>query len=68
MKLPINSLKEFGLENLDFEKVLDIVSTKIGSVEGYSELSKAYEGVVIAEIVAKEIHPNADKLGVYKIS
>ncbi|MDD2270483.1 MAG: phenylalanine--tRNA ligase subunit beta [Candidatus Dojkabacteria bacterium] len=68
MKLPINSLKEFGLENLDFEKVLNIVSTKIGSVEGYSKLSDAYEGVVIVEIVLKDIHPNADKLAVYKIS
>jgi len=68
MKLPINSLKEFGLENLDIEKVLNIIATKIGSVEGYTDLSKIYEGVVIAQILSKEIHPNADKLGVYKIS
>lgn len=67
MKLPINSLKEFGLQNLEFEKVLNIISTKIGSVEGYTDLSKMYEGIVIAEILTKEIHPNADKLGVYKI-
>lgn len=68
MKLPINSLKEFGLENLEIEKVLNIIATKIGSVEGYTDLSKIYEGVVISEILSKEIHPNADKLGVYKIS
>lgn len=68
MKLPINSLKEFGLENLDVDKVLNIVSTKIGSVEGYCDFSKAYEGIVVAEIISKEIHPNADKLGIYKIN
>ncbi len=68
MKLPINALKEFGLNDLEFEKVLNIISTKIGSVEGYTDLSKVYKGVVIAEILTKEIHPNADKLGVYKIT
>lgn len=68
MKLPLKSIKEFSQCNIDLENILHILSSKIGEVEGYTDLSKMYEGIYVAQIVSKEQHPNADKLGVYKIS
>jgi len=68
MNLPLNSIKEFTQCNTDLENVLNILSTKVGAVEGQIELYRMYEGIYIAQIQAKEEHPNADKLGVYKIT
>lgn len=68
MKLPLKSIKEFTQCNIDLENILHILSSKVGEVEGYTDLSKMYEGIYVAQIVSKEQHPNADKLGVYKIS
>jgi len=68
MKLPLKSITQFAECNLNLEKILTTLSSKIGEVEGYSELSKIYEGIYIGEILSKEQHPNADKLGVYKIN
>ena len=68
MKLPINSIKEYTQCNLELEKILHILSTKVGEVEGYTDFCKMYEGIYIGEIVSKEQHPDADKLGVYKIT
>ncbi len=68
MKLPLNSIKEFCDCDIDLQKILDILSKKVGDVEGYTELGKMYEGIYIAQIVSAEEHPNADKLGVYKIN
>ncbi|MDY0096794.1 MAG: phenylalanine--tRNA ligase subunit beta [Candidatus Dojkabacteria bacterium] len=68
MKLPINSIKEYTDCNLDLEKILHILSTKVGEVEGYTDFYKMYEGIYIGEIVSKEQHPDADKLGIYNIT
>ncbi len=68
MKLPLTSIKQYVKCNLNLESVLNILSTKVGEVEGYTDLSKMYEGIYVAQILSKEEHPNADKLGVYKIN
>lgn len=68
MKLPINSIKEFCDCNTDLQNILDVLSKKVGDVEGYTDLSKMYEGIYVAQIVSKQEHPNADKLGVYLIN
>lgn len=68
MKLPLNSIKEFSECNLDLEKILNDISTKVGAIEGYTKYSKIYEGIYIAQIVKKEQHENADKLAVYEIT
>lgn len=68
MKLSINSVKQFTQCNLELENILNILSTKIGALEGYTDLSKMYEGIYIAQIVSKQEHPNADKLAVYQIT
>lgn len=68
MKLPINTVKQFSDCDLELNTILEILSKKVGDVEGYTDLSKMYEGIYIAQITSKEEHPNADKLGVYKIT
>ena len=68
MKLPIKSVKEYTQCDLDLEKILHILSTKVGAVEGYTDFSKMYQGIYVGEILKKEEHPDADKLGVYDIT
>lgn len=68
MKLPIKSINEFTECSLSINEILEVISTKIGEVEGVSDLSKMYEGIVVGQITKKDNHPNADKLGVYMVS
>lgn len=68
MKLPINSIKQYTQCNTDLNNILHILSTKIGEVESNTNLSEMYEGIYIGQILSKSQHPDADKLGVYKIT
>jgi hypothetical protein len=42
MKLPIKSINEFTECSLSINEILEVISTKIGEVEGVSDLSKMY--------------------------
>ena len=68
MKLPINNVREYTQCELDLEEILNILSTKVGAIEGYTDFSKMYQGIYIGEILKKDEHPDADKLGVYEIT
>lgn len=68
MKLPINIAKEYTEINLNTQEVIRELASKIGEVEGTTELANAYNGVYVAEIVKKELHPDSEKLGIYQIS
>ena len=68
MKLPINSLKEYTKAKLNIENILHILSSKIGEVEGVTNLSEMYDGIYVAKILSKKDHPNADKLAIYKVA
>ena len=60
----LKSITEIDREN---QEIVDIINKHIGNVEYSHDLAKDYEGIVVAEIVEKEDHPDAEKLGVYKI-
>mgnify|MGYP000845677149 FL=1 len=67
MRVTTELLKQFGdisAKDSEYEK---LIKEHIANVEYVHDLSKDYEGIVIGEIVEKEEHPNADKLGVYKV-
>lgn len=68
MKLPLAIARRHVQLPEKFEDLLDIISTKIGAIESYIDLSKKYENILIAQIKEKNDHPDAEKLGVYKIS
>ncbi len=67
MIVTIELLKQFGnisADDSDFEK---LIKEHIANVEYVHDLRKDYQGILIGEIVEKKEHPNADKLGVYKV-
>lgn len=60
----LNTIADIQIKNEELE---DIINTHIGNVEYFHNLEKDYEGILVAEIVEKEEHPEAEKLGIYKI-
>ncbi|HQI92809.1 MAG TPA: phenylalanine--tRNA ligase subunit beta [Candidatus Dojkabacteria bacterium] len=68
MKASINLLKKLSGVELDDKEIVKLISEHIGQVEDFHDLRNDYKDIVIAEIIEKQEHPNADKLGVYKIS
>jgi phenylalanyl-tRNA synthetase beta chain len=68
MKLPINSIKEFSKCDTSLDTLVDIVSTKIGSIEEILTLSKVYTGIYVGQILKKRNHPDADKLAIYDLN
>ncbi len=68
MKVSINLLKKLSGVELEDKEIVKLISEHIGQVEDFHDLREDYKDIVIAEIMEKQEHPNADKLGVYKIS
>jgi len=68
MKASINLLKKLSGVELEDKEIVKLISEHIGQVEDSHDLRDDYKEIVIAEIMEKQEHPNADKLGVYKIS
>lgn len=67
MKVPLNSIKKLVDINIPIEELISKVFTQIGAVEDVLDLKKKYEGIIIAEILEKEDHPDSEKLAVYQI-
>lgn len=68
MKVTLNWLKQY----VDFDWSPDELSerlTMLGvEVEGVEKLGGEFEGIVVAQVVTKEKHPNADKLTVCRVN
>lgn len=67
MRLSTNLLRKFADINVDDGKIVELIQEHIGEVDYSHDLREDYKDIVIAEIVEKEDHPDADKLAVYKI-
>lgn len=67
MKLSLNWIKEYANIDVDDEKILELIGSRIGEVENIEHLGGKYKDIVIGEIVEANDHPDADKLGVYKV-
>lgn len=67
MRYTTELLKTISDINISNDDIVDLINTHIGNVEYSHDISKDYEGIVVAEIVEKKDHPDADKLGVYKV-
>ena len=52
MKLSLNYLSELTGLTLNHEELRELIDTSIGEVEDVIDLSKKYNGILIAEIVA----------------
>lgn len=67
MRLSTNLLRKFTDIKVDDNKIVQLIQEHIGEVDYSHDLREDYRDIVIAEIVEKQDHPDADKLGVYKI-
>ncbi len=68
MKFPLSLLKMFLDTDASLEKIAE-VATAIGlEVDGIEDKSKALAPFVVAEILAAEKHPQADKLQVCRVN
>lgn len=55
------------LKSLPTEELVKLATERLGGVEGVTDLSKHYEGIVVVRIVSCVKHPNADKLNLCKV-
>ena len=68
MKVTLNWLKQYVDFNWTPEELRDRL-TMIGiEVEGMDKIGGEFEGVVVAQILASDKHPNADKLSVCRVA
>jgi phenylalanyl-tRNA synthetase beta chain len=68
MKLPLNIARRYTQLPEDIDQTVEILAGRVGEVESYKDISKMYENILVAEIIEKKDHPDADRLGVYQIS
>src|SRR5436305_8354639 len=68
MKVTLNWLKQY----VDFDWSLEELSerlTMIGiEVEGIQKLGGEFEGIVVAQVITRDKHPNADKLSLCRVN
>ncbi len=70
MKVSLNLAQEVSnvdLKTISTEELVTLATERLGGVEGYDDLSKHYEGIVVAKIISCVKHSNADKLNVCKV-
>ena len=71
MKVSLNLMKMFSDDaqwKLPVAELVKKIGAQLGAVEETIDLSDKYSGIFVAEIVAAEAHPSADKLGVYQLN
>src|SRR5258706_1691503 len=68
MKVTLNWLKQYT----DFDWSPDVLAerlTMLGiEVEGVEKISGAFEGIVVAQVITRDKHPNADKLSLCRVN
>lgn len=65
MKVSLNWMQwysEVDLKSLPVDELVKLATERLGGIEGVENLSKHYEGIVVAKVVSCVKHPNADKL------
>ena len=67
MKVSLNWLKEYTEINISNDALVDKIGSQIGAVEEVIDLSKKYQGIIIARVAECIKHPDADKLSLCKI-
>src|ERR1044071_2286249 len=68
MKVTLNWLKQYVAFPWSPEELRERLTMLGIEVEGMQKLSGEFEGVVVAQILASEKHPNADKLSVCRVA
>jgi phenylalanyl-tRNA synthetase beta chain len=70
MKVSLNWVKKYGgsdLIDIPADELVKLATERLGGIEGVTNLSKHYKGIIVAKVVSCEKHANADKLSVCKL-
>ncbi|MHB9005585.1 MAG: phenylalanine--tRNA ligase subunit beta [Limisphaerales bacterium] len=68
MKVTLNWLKQYVDFNWSPEELTDRLTLLGLEVEGVQKLGGEFEGVVVAQVLTRDKHPNADKLSVCRVN
>ena len=68
MKVTVNWLKQYVDFDWSIDELVERLTMLGMEVEGVEELTDPLEGVVVAEVLQKDQHPNADKLSVCRVA
>ncbi len=68
MKVTLNWLKQYVDFNWSPEELTERLTMLGLEVEGVQKISAAFEGIVVAQVIARDKHPNADKLSVCRVN
>jgi phenylalanyl-tRNA synthetase beta chain len=64
MKVTLNWLKQYVDFNWSPEELTERLTMLGLEVEGVQKISGAFDGIVVAQVITRDKHPNADKLSV----
>jgi phenylalanyl-tRNA synthetase beta chain len=68
MKVTLNWLKQYVDFNWTPEELAERLTMLGIEVEGVQKLGGEFEGVVVAQVITRDKHPNADKLSVCRVA
>jgi phenylalanyl-tRNA synthetase beta chain len=68
MKVTLNWLKQYVDFNWPPEELTERLTMLGLEVEGVQKISAAFDGIVVAQVVSRDKHPNADKLSVCRVN
>jgi phenylalanyl-tRNA synthetase beta chain len=68
MKVTLNWLKQYIDFNWSPEELTERLTMLGLEVEGVQKISGAFDGIVVAQVVSRDKHPNADKLSLCRVN
>jgi phenylalanyl-tRNA synthetase beta chain len=68
MKVTLNWLKQYVDFNWSPEELTERLTMLGLEVEGVQKLSGAFDGIVVAQVITRDKHPNADKLSLCRVN
>ena len=68
MKITLNWLKQYVDFNWSPEELTERLTMLGLEVEGVQKISGAFDGIVVAQVITRDKHPNADKLSVCRVN
>ena len=68
MKVTLNWLKQYVDFNWSPEDLTERLTMLGLEVEGVQKIAAAFDGIVVAQVITRDKHPNADKLSVCRVN
>ena len=68
MKVTLNWLKQYVDFNWSPEELAERLTMLGLEVEGVQKISGAFDGIVVAQVITRDKHPNADKLSLCRVN